>query len=193
MLGKCFSVICLVSVIFAVSSGNITALAPAALEGAADAVRLVISLAGMMTFWSGVLSVLEDCGAIKALSRIISPLMKIAFPNAWKTGVGKNEITASVSANILGLGNAATPLAISAISKMQEENEDKSRATNDMMTLAVLGSCSFSLFPTTIITMLVSGGAAKPFSVIVPVWICSAASAMLGILLCRLSGWRRND
>lgn len=188
MLGKCFSVICLISVAFGIATGNLSELAPAAVGGTADAVTLIISLLGMMTFWSGILTVLKDSGAIRILSKILSPILKIAFPQAWKTGIAKDEITASVAANVLGIGNASTPLAIAAVKKMHENNPDKLTATNDMKTLAVLGSCSFSLFPSTVISMLVSGGATHPFSVIIPVWICTAVCSVIAVILSRIAG-----
>lgn len=188
MIGKCFAVICLISIIFGIATGNLSELASAAVAGTSDAVTLIISLLGMMTFWSGILAVLKDSGAIRILSKLLSPILKLTFPHAWKTGVAKDEITASVAANILGIGNASTPLAIAAVEKMQEDNPDKTAATNDMKTLAVLGSCSFSLFPSTVISMLVSSGASHPFSVIVPVWICTSACSVIAVVLSRISG-----
>lgn len=191
MLGKCFAVICIISVVFACVTGNASSLAAAAISGTADAVTLVISLTGMMAFWSGILSVLKESGAIKLLSKLLSPILRIAFPNAWKTGIAKDEITASVAACIMGIGNASTPLALSAISKMQEANGDRDTATDDMKTLAVLGSCSFCLFPSTVVTMLVSSGSTHPFAVIVPVWICTSVCSAAAIILCRLAGRRK--
>jgi len=188
MLGKCFAVICIISVIFAIITGNVGNLANAAVSGCADAVKLVFSMLGMMSFWSGILNVLKECGAIEKLSRILSPVLRFAFPKAWKTGVGKSEITAAISANVLGIGNAATPFAISAIEKMQAENPNKDTATSDMITLAVLGTASFNLFPSTILALLQNAGGTRYFGVIVPIWICSGVCSVLAILLSRFAG-----
>ena len=191
MLGKCFAIICLISVFFGIITGNISNLAGAAIEGTENAVKLIFSLLGMMSFWSGILNILQESGAIDKLSKLLSPILRFAFPNAWKTGIGKNEITAAIAANVLGIGNAATPFAISAIKKMQSDNSDKTTATSDMATLAVLGSSSLNLFPSTILAMLQSAGAAEPFKVIVPIWICSGTCAFAAILMSRLAGIRK--
>ncbi len=191
MLGKCFAVICLISVIFAVFTGNLGNLANAAIDGCEEAVKLVFALVGMMSLWSGILSVLSDSGVVDKLGKLLSPVMRLAFPEAWQTGIGRREITASVAANVLGIGNAATPFAISAISEMQAACRDKTVATPDMITLAVLGSSTFNLFPTTIITLLKNAGSTRPYGVIVPIWICSGVCSVFAVTLSRLFGKRR--
>ena len=187
MLGKCFFVLCAAAVICSLFTGNITQLSNAVIDGAAASVDLTITLAGNMCLWCGIMEVLRKAGAIEKLSKILSPILKRVFPNAWKNGCAKEEITAAISANMLGIGNAATPFALEAMNKLQEQNPNKSTATPDMITLAVLGTSSVNLLPTTLIALRRSAGSAFPFSIIIPIWLCSAMCAIFGVILSRAS------
>lgn len=195
MLGKCFFILCALSVICAAFTGNVTELSNAVIDGAAASVQLTLTLAGNMCLWCGIMEVLRQAGAIEKLSRILSPILRHVFPNAWRTDCAKEEITAALSANMLGIGNAATPFAVEAMAKMQEQNTDKDNATDDMVTLSVLGASSVNLLPTTLVALRRSAGSTAPFRIILPVWICSAACAVFGVILSRsaakISGIKR--
>lgn len=187
MLGKCFFIICIVSAAASIYTGNLSALSDAVLEGAARGVELSISMAGMMCLWCGIMEVFRKAGALEKLSRLLSPLLKRIFPRAFSTGVGKDEIIAAVSANMLGLSSAATPFALKAMEKLDAANDTPHRASDDMVTLALLGCSSVSLFPTTVIALRHSAGSAEPYSVVIPIWICSALCTAAALLLCRLT------
>lgn len=186
MLGKCFFIICSISVVCAVICGNTAELANAVIDGAGKGVTLSLSLLGMMCLWCGVIEVLKDCGAIGFLSRILKPVLRRVFPESFKSGVAVEEITASVAANILGVANAATPFAVCAMEKMDAANPFPERAADDMVTLSVLGSSSIDIMPTTIIALRRSAGSIMPYGIIVPVWICSITCAVFGMFLCRM-------
>lgn len=138
------------------------------------------------------MSLLRGAGMIEKLSRLLRPVLKYAFPTAFESGVGAEEITANVSANLFGIGNAATPLAISAMKKMQENNPSPDAASDDMITLAVLNSSSLDLFPVTLIALRRAAGASDPYSVIVPIWITSLFSSVLAVVLCRIFAARNS-
>ena len=195
MLGKSFAIMCIIAVLFGIFSGNGEKLGTAAIDGAAEAVRLTISLCGIMCFWTGIMNLLHRAGVIKIVSRILSPFMRIFFPETFRSAIGKEEICSNISANILGIGNAATPLAIAALKKMQEQNYDKATATDDMITLTVLNTASFSLVPSTLIALRNAAGAEDPFAIVPPVWICSAATSLFALLLTRMcaSAFRRKN
>ncbi len=186
MIGKCFALFCSLSVIYSAFTGRMSSLSDAILKGADRSVELSVSLLGIMCLWGGVMALLRHAGAIERLSRIIRPLLRLAFPTAFSQSKGAEEITANVSANLFGIGNAATPLAISAMKRMQENNPTPEEASDDMITLAVLNCSSFNLFPTTIIALRRAAGSASPYSVIVPIWITSAACSVLAVVICRL-------
>lgn len=167
-------------------TGNLAQLSNAVIDGAARAVDVTLSLLGIMCLWCGVMRVLSEAGLIRKLAKILSPVMKIVFPEASRTGVGIEEITASISANILGVGNAATPLAMKAMEKMESVNPEPDTATDDMVTLAVLGCSSIDIMPTTIIAIRRAADSPEPYKIIVPVWICSVMCAVLSVVLSRM-------
>lgn len=189
MLGKIFGILCLISLIYGTVVGNGEALGNAVLDGAAGAVELTLSLCGMMCLWCGIMRVLQEAGLIDRLAKGFAPILRLAFPHAAKTGEGMGEISANLSANLLGIGNAATPLALRAMEAMEAGNPQPGRATDDMITLTVLNTASVSLVPTTILALRRAAGAASPYLILVPVWICSAAAAVVAVLLCRLCAW----
>ncbi|MGI6195409.1 MAG: hypothetical protein GX164_06840 [Clostridiales bacterium] len=175
---------------------NISNLSNAVVDGASRAVELSLSLLGVMCLWSGLMELLRSAGVVRKIAQILRPILRLAFPRAFKTGIGAEEITMNISANMLGIGNAATPFAIAAMKAMREgqikngnkestEGVDLDVATDDMITLAVLNASSLDLLPTTIIALRRAAGSADPYSIIVPVWICSAAGSVLAVLLCR--------
>ena len=187
MLGKCFSIICIVSIVFALFTSNLSTVTNALIEGANKSVNLVISLIGIMAFWNGIINVLKDAGIIEKLSHIMKPVLKHIFPKSFKENIATEEITACISANALGISNAATPLAIKAIEKMKISS-NSSTATPDMITLAVLGCCCFNLVPTTIIAIRSSFNAEITYELIVPVWICSLSCCAIGVFMSCLIG-----
>lgn len=192
MLGKCFGVLCSVSFVFAIICGNTSELCDAILAGASKSVTLCISLIGIMALWGGVMAVLKEASVIKLLSRFMRPILKHVFPRAFSEGVACEEITACISASLLGIANATTPLALASIEKMNEGRQSK-YATNDMITLAVLGSASFNLIPTTVLALRADAGASIKYEILAPIWLCSLACGLLGVLLSRLLGKINGD
>lgn len=187
MIGICFGILCIISIAFGIFSGNLEGINEGILVGAQKSVTTTLSLLGIMVFWNGVMEVFKDCGLISFLAKILKPVLKFVFPRAFKEKKGDTEITACISANLLGLSNATTPLAINAIEKLNEGRESE-RATNDMATLAIIGSSCFCLVPTTVIAIRGAMGASITHEIIVPVWIVSGVCMCLGILLSRIVG-----
>ena len=185
MIGKCFGTLCIISVIYGVFSGNLRGVNEGILSGASKSVSTVIALLGVMTFWQGVMAVLEKSGFINLLSRILSPILRFVFPRAFKENCGKEEITAAVSANVLGISNASTPLALNAMEKLNEGYESTS-ASDDMIMLTSLGASCFCLIPTTVIAIRTGLGARFTYEIILPVWVTSAVCMLASILLCKI-------
>ncbi len=185
MVGRIFGVICLIALIFGIFSGNGTALGDAMLDGTARALEVTLSLTGMMCLWCGFMEVLKEAGAIGKLSRLLRPILRRVFPKAWKNGRGAEEIAANVSANLLGIGNAATPMGLRAMQRLQEQNPHPDRATSEQITLMVLNTAPLSVFPTTLFVLRRAAGSALPYAVLIPVWIVSLSCALLSVLLCK--------
>ena len=186
MLGKTFSIVCVISLICAVFGGRIPELAASVLSGASSAVSLTFALVGMMSLWNGVMEILRVVGAIDKLAGIVSPLLKILFPTAYRTGRGIKEACANISANLLGIGNAATPFAISALEKMQLDNPEPSEASDDQVTLAVMNSASVNIMPVTLIAIRTAAGCSDPYAVLLPIWICSTLGCVLSVVYTKL-------
>ena len=191
MIGKCFFWICSVSMVCSVITGNTSKLASAVFDGCADSIELSLSLLGMMCLWCGVIEVLKEAGALRLLTRLLSPIISRLFPSASAHGVAIDEITSSVAANMLGVVGAATPFAVKAMEKLDSINDEPKCASDDMVTLSVLGSSSISLLPTTIIALRHSAGSLSPYSIIIPVWICSVLCTVFGMILSRLTARRK--
>ncbi len=183
MIGKIFGVLCLVSFGFGIYTGNLDKMGNAVIDSAGSAVELTLSLIGIMCLWNGIMRVAKECGFIDKMARIMSPVLRFLFPDTYNKKNGVGEIAASISANIFGIGNAATPLALKAMEKMQENNKDKDIASDDMIMFTVLGTASFDFFPTTLIALRKAANSENPFEIIVPVWICSLLTAAFAVLL----------
>lgn len=190
MLGKIFGTLCLISFICAAVTGRLPELGAAAATGAASAVTVSLGLLGAMALWNGIIRVLDAAGGTKALGAFAAPILRIVFPDAYRKQNGISEITAAVTANLLGLGNAATPLSIAAMKALAknggEEFEASGRATDEMVTFAVLSTASLDIIPTTLLALRTAAGSAAPDEILVPVWICSGLCAIAAVIFARV-------
>ena len=183
------------SLIFAAFGGRVGELSAAMLEKSGEAVELVISLCGIICFWSGIMRVAERAGLVEKLARLLSPIVAFLFKGVKRGGKAAGLITMNLAANILGLGNASTPLGIAAMKAIADESGDfTDTATDDMIMLAVLNTASLQLVPTTAAALRAANGAAKPFDILPCVWMVSAYSAVLVVaavkLMCRIRSAR---
>lgn len=186
MLGKIYSVIVILSVVTAAFNGRMSDVSTAALTGAMEAVRFTLELIGIMCFWCGVMKVLETVGVIRLLARLIHPVLKLLFPESCKSGKGVHEIAMNLSANLLGLGNAATPMGLKAMEMLKKEG--MTAASDDMVMLTVLNTASIQVIPTTLIAIRTMCDSANPYEVVIPIWICSAATVVFAAFLTRVWG-----
>ena len=183
-----WAVFLFLSLLCAIVTGQTDALSSSAMEGASNAVSLVIRLAGPICLWSGVHRVLEECGAAEKLSDWFSPLLKRLFPKSWKNPVTRTSICSNFTANLLGLGNAATPPGVRAAKEMAAHAG--STATDELCRLVVMNTASIQLIPTTVAALRASLGSASPFDILPAVWITSACSVSAGLLAAKLlSKW----
>ncbi len=186
MLGKIFGILCLLSLVFGLCNGNAPQLGSAVLDGAGRAVEVLLSLGGMLCFWGGMMRVWKEAGVMTWLARRLSPLLRPLFPIAAERGEGLEEISANLSANLLGMGNAATPMGLAAMEKLQRHNPHPERASAEQITLVVMNTAAFSLLPTTLLALRRAAGSAHPYAVMPPIWLVSLGCTVLAILLCRL-------
>ncbi len=178
----------LCALVFALLSGRGDAAGAAALEGAAAAVKLCLETGGAICLWSGVLALLEEGGALGLLQRLLRPLLLRLFPEARENPALGTALTENLSANLLGLGNAATPAGIRA-AKLLRSGE---RASDSLCRLTVLNSASLQLIPTTVCALRAAAGSEKPFAILPAVWgasLCALLAALAAEKLLRAL-WR---
>ena len=187
MIGRVFGFLVTISFVFSVFTGNVEKLAGAATESALYAVELVLSLAGSMCLWSGCAAVLDKSGFTGKLQKLIYPLLKFVYPDAYAKKNGIGECASNMCANFLGLGNAALPLGISAMKKFSENNcEQKTKASDDAVMFAVLATTPFQLLPVTLFALRETAGSASPYEILFPVWICEIATTVFAIIICKI-------
>lgn len=172
------------SVIFGLCTGRIDAVSAAALEGAKSAIQLCISMSGVLCLWSGVMEIMNQCGLSKQLAHAFRPFLRRMLPNASRDDQTLSAISANVSANLLGLGNAATPLGIQAARRMARGQDGV--ASNELCLLVVLNTASIQLIPATIASVRAAAGAAAPFDIIPAVWLASVLSVAAGLSAAKL-------
>lgn len=174
----------LLSFLFGLASGNLDAVTNAALEGARSAVELGISMAGILCLWSGVMEIMNACGLSACLARAFRPILRRLLPNACRDEETLSAISANVSANLLGLGNAATPLGIRAARRMARGCGGV--ASDELCLLVVLNTASIQLLPTTIASLRAAAGCSTPFDILPAVWLSSVWSVAAGLLTAHL-------
>ena len=174
------------SVVSAAFGGNMEALSAAALSGCGEAVTLVISLTGMLCLWCGLMKIAQQCRLTEAVARLFRPLTRLLFPELPAGSPALQAICMNLSANLLGLGNAATPLGLAAMQELQKLNRQKDTASNAMVTFVVLNTASLQLIPTTCAVLRQQAGSAAPMEILPAVRLSSVASAAAALTLARL-------
>ena len=172
------------SLVFGAVNGTMAEVSSAAMEVETAAVELCISMGGILCLRTGIMAIMSKCGLIDALSRLFRPLLRRLLPCACRDRETLNAVSANISCNLLGLGNAATPLGIRAARRMARGSEGV--ATDELCTLVVLNTASIQLMPTTIAGVRSAYGAAAPFDILPAVWLASALSVTVGLLSARL-------
>lgn len=182
MLNIIWPIFIITSFVYAIGMGNIDNLNNSIFNSTQEAINLSITLLGTMSLWSGIMKIASKTSLIQNFTKILNPVINILFPEIKEDIQIKNAISMNIIANILGLGNAATPLGLKAMKLMQEKNVKKKTLTNSMATLIVLNTASIQIIPTTVIAIRSLLGSENPTKIIFPVWIATICSAVAGIL-----------
>ncbi len=175
----------LISFVCAVFTGRMEQLSQAVMDGAGGAVTLVLSTAGMMCLWTGLMKIADRGGLTSLLARFFSPVLRRLFPDYPADSPAMKAICMNVTANLLGLGNAATPFGLAAMREMQQArlDGDTARANNSMVLFVVLNTASIQLIPTFLGTVRMQYGSAEPFSILPAVWATSAGGLLAGVAM----------
>lgn len=169
----------------AIVTGRMEAVSQAVMEGAEQTLTLLLSTGGMLCFWSGLVKIAEAGGLTRLLSRLFSPILRRLFPDYAKNDAAMDAISMNVTANLLGLGNAATPFGIAAMREMQRSRPDRDAtiANHSMITFVVLNTASIQLLPTFLASIRSQYGSVSPFSILPAVWLTSAAALAVGLIV----------
>lgn len=176
----------IISLIVSLCNGTIAEVSNAAVGECMNAVELVITLLGAMCLWSGFMKIVERSGLSDRISQLLSPITHLLFPSLKRNSAALKAIAMNITANLLGLGNAATPLGIAAMKQLQQEDGCGNSASKNMVMLVVLNTASIQLLPTTIATLRYQAGAAAPLDILAPILLSSAVSVTVGILSVKL-------
>ena len=186
MLNIVWPIFIILSFSYAIFSGNIEELNLGILNSSKDAITLTISLLGTMCLWNGIVKIAMNTNLIDKLTNFLKPIISFLFPDLKKEENIKKEISMNMCANILGLGNAATPLGLKAMKSMQKINDKKDRLSDSMMMFVVINTASIQIIPTTVIAIRNSLGSENPTSIVFPVWIATIAAAVFGIIATKI-------
>lgn len=184
-----------VSIITGICSHNLNRVVDSMLSACNTAVEISISLIGIMAFWLGIMRIAEKSGLIQIISKFIFPITKFLFKDLKKDSPAIGDITMSLAANALGLTNAATPIGLKVMKELQEDNPDKTKATDAMCMFLGMNTAGFQIIPATVIAILVGFGAKNPTSIILPTLIVTSLSFITAIIVALILQkiWRKYD
>lgn len=186
MLNIIWPAFIIISYLYAIYVGNTNAINNSIFESCKSAVDLSITFLGTMCLWSGIMKIAQKTTLVNKLTNLLSPIMKRLFPDIKKEDETYKEISMNMVANILGLGNAATPLGLKAMKTMQKQNQKKDTLTNSMAMFIIINTASIQIIPTTVIAIRSSLGSQNPTSIIIPVWIATIGAAISGVVSAKI-------
>ena len=186
MLNYIWSGMIVIGIFIAIFTGNIPAVTDAALESAAAAITLCITMLGIISMWTGLMAIAEKSGLVASLSKGLTPFLAYLFPDLPKGSKAMDYISTNFIANILGLGWAATPAGIKAMQEMQKLNRDKERASNAMCMFMIINMSSLQLVTVNIIAFRAQYGSANPSEIIAPGIVVTLATTVVAIIFAKL-------
>ena len=186
MLNKIWPIFLIISFIFAIFSGRLPEVNNSIFESTSGAIELVLTLIGTMCLWCGIIKIAMETSLVNKLIKLLKPILKKLFPEINEKDEVHKEISMNIIANLLGLGNAATPLGLKAMKSLQKTNRNKDELSNSMAILIVLNTASIQLIPTTVIAIRTTLGSNNPTEMLVPIWIATIVAATSAILSAKI-------
>ena len=176
----------IISIVYAILTGKVAEVNNSVFESANETVKLTITFFGTISLWNGIIHIASKTTMIEKLTNKLSPIIKFLFPDLKKEKEVQKEISMNIVANMLGLGNAATPLGLKAMKSMQKLNDNKERLSNAMAMFIVLNTASLQIIPTTVIAIRNSLGSQNASGIIIPVWISTVIAALTVVFVTKL-------
>ncbi len=190
-----FLLLITVSLILGIFNNTLSDVANSMLSACDTAVKISFSLIGIMAFWLGMMRIAEKSGLVKFIAKLINPIAKILFNDVKKDSPAVGDIAMSISANALGLTNAATPIGLKVMKELQEDNPDKETATDSMCMFLGMNTAGFQIIPATVIAVLVGVGVKNPTEIILPTLIVTILAFFVAIItaLVLKNIWRKHE
>ncbi|MBQ8299790.1 MAG: hypothetical protein IJX99_08080 [Clostridia bacterium] len=182
-MNKIWGYIIIVSLVVGLFSGKVELMTTCVFDSAKSTIDTCLNIFGIIAIWSGLMKIAEQTGLIEKLQKVVYPLVRILFPEISKNSRATGDIAMNMGANIIGLGNVATPLGIKAMEELQKENKNKERLSKSMMMFLVLNMASIQLIPTTVIALRTTYGSDNPVQIVVPVLVASFTAALVGVMI----------
>lgn len=191
MMGFVFAGLIVVSVVVSFFTGRVSAVTQAAVGSCVGAVQLFLTLAAGICFWNGIMRVARDAGITDKLARLLRPVIGALFHSIRDDTEAITQVSMNLAANLMGLGNAATPFGIAAMRRFESRLTEPDTASKDMVTFVVMNSVSIQLIPSTVALLRLQSGSEAPFSILPAVWAAAGVSLLVGVVLSRLFGEKR--
>lgn len=182
MLNKIWPFFIIISFVYSIYTGNISNVNNAIFSSAEQTVSLCITMLGTLCLWNGIMNIAVKTSLINKLTKFLKPFIIFLFPDLKNDKKVSKEVSMNMIANILGLGNASTPLGLKAISSMQEKNKDKSTLSNSMAMFILINTASLQIIPTTVIAIRSSLGSINPSKIILAVWVATIAAFLTAVI-----------
>src|SRR5690625_4324253 len=171
--------------VFAIVNGTVDQVTEAVFDGATTGVTVSFGLISILVFWLGMMKIAENAGLLQLFARVLSPIVRWIFPGIPKDHPALGYILSNMSANLLGLGNAATPMGIKAMQELQKLNTSKDTASPEMCTLLAINTSGVTLIPTTIIAIRMNFDSANPAEIVGTTLLATAIATTSAILIDR--------
>ena len=186
MLNILWPILIIISFVFSIISGNLTKTSNEIFNSASEAVKLTITLIGTVSLWNGLIEILKNTSLINKITKLLKPIIIKLFPNVKNNKKAEEEISMNIVANLLGLGNASTPLGLKAMNTLQSENPKKDTLSDSMAMLIVLNTASLQIIPTNVIAIRNALNSTNPCGIIIHVWISTIIAAIVGITMTKI-------
>lgn len=186
MMNYIWAALIIISIVFACFSGGMTQLSDTLLQSGNEAITLGLTLMGGMCLWSGIMRLADKAGITIWISRLFSPVLRRILPGVKAGSEAEKAVTMNVAANLLGLGNAATPLGLKAMGELHKLNGESDTASNAMITFVVLNTASIQLIPSTVALLRAQHGSENAMMILPFVWISSIITVVIGITICKI-------
>ena len=172
-----------VGIVYSFLTGNISVINESILTNGADALELMLSIFPVIVLWSGIMKIAEEAGMLRKFAKILEPILSKLFPSVPKDNPALGFIASNIAANMMGLGSAATPFGLKAMTELQKINDKKDTASVPMITFLVLNTAGVTIVPTTVLALRIAHGSANPSEIILPGAIATFCSCICAVTI----------